>query len=268
MNRLVGVIALSVSGPPEADLRRLGLSEDHVRHAFVELCRQVLARQGSIGYGGDLRRGGYSETLQSLLHTYSLADRPAGERIRQYLAWPLWADMPRGELAAVAAYATVVQVPPADAAEPRDPVHAARCLTVMRQAMTGDFAARVVLGGPTSGQVGRWPGIVEEAYLAVLAGRPLLVAGGLGGAAASVARALRGEWPVELTTAHQLERTASHPALLSAGVGPSEQELREVLLGADPRDGLDDGDRAQLHRTTDLDHLVALVLRGLTRLAV
>lgn len=266
MSRIHGTIAISVSEPTEQDLERLGLTEDHVRHAFVELCRQVLARRGSLAYGGDLRRGGYSETLLALLRTYSDPDRPGRERIRQYLAWPVLADLSKEELVAVATHARVERVGPVDASAPRDRAAAARDYSAMRAAMTRDLTARVVVGGRTSGQTGRWPGVVEEAHLAVRAGRPLLVAGGLGGAAACVAQALRGEWPVELTTAHQQQHTPGYAELLAAGVGPSEEDLRRVLLGADPGDGLDHRDRELLQETADLDHLVALVLRGLLQL--
>jgi SLOG cluster2 len=268
MTRLQGLIAISVSEPSEEELGRRGLSKDHVRHAFIELCRQVLARGASVGYGGDLRSGGYSQALLALLRTYSRPDRPAQSRIRQYLAWPVRAALTNEDAEALAVFTTVVEVPPIDPPDARDSGSPARDYTAMREVMTSDLATRVVVGGRTAGQTGRWPGVVEEAYLAVRAGCPLFVAGGLGGAAACVACALSGDWPVELTTRFQSQHNRGYDALLAAGVGPDEEDLRRVLLGAEPRDGLGYEDRQALHGTTDLDHLVALILRGLVRLKV
>jgi hypothetical protein len=265
MSRLDGAVAVSVSEPPERDLEERGLSKDHVRHAFIEVCRQVFARGGSIAYGGDLRRGGYTDTLLALLRTYSRADRPARQRVQQYLAWPVWTRMTDDEAESLAALTTVVEVPAVDPPDGRDGGSEARDYSAMREAMAKETAARVVLGGRTSGQVGRWPGVVEEAYLALRARQPLVVAGGIGGAADCVARALRGDWPAELTAHFQATRTRGHDALAAAGVGPDEAEVRRVLLGANPRDGLDQSARHALHGTADLDLLVSLVLRSLVR---
>jgi len=77
MSAFDGIAAISISDPPDRELAQRGLSADHLRHAFVELARQILAAGGSLAYGGDLRSGGYTETLLALLRTYSRPDRPA-----------------------------------------------------------------------------------------------------------------------------------------------------------------------------------------------
>jgi hypothetical protein len=90
--------------------------------------------------------------------------------------------------------------------------------TAMRQRMTAETDVRIVMGGRMTGQQGRWPGVVEEAYLAIRAGQPLFIAGGLAGAAARVAGAVQGGWPVELTTDHQRTRTRGYDELLVANI--------------------------------------------------
>lgn len=54
-------IALSIS--ESADLRALGFDEMHLRDALIEYTRQLLARAAVIVYGGDLRRGGFTQVL-------------------------------------------------------------------------------------------------------------------------------------------------------------------------------------------------------------
>ena len=109
------------------------------------------------------------------------------------------------------------------------------------------------LSAEGSGQSGRWPGIAEETYFALVAKQPVFVAGGLVAAADRVARALRRDWPAELTTDYQLSHTPGYEELLKAEVGTSEEELRSVLAGADLLNGLDDEENALLFETVDLD---------------
>jgi SLOG cluster2 len=260
---MTAIVGISVSDPDSSELERHGVTEDHLRHAFVEIVRQVFAAGHSIAYGGDLRARGFTETLVALLRTYSVKDAPAPTRVRQYLAHPAWKDLSAADLSPLASIATVVRVQPHGDRSGGETAGRARDFTAMRAAMTEETDARIAVGGRLHGQSGRWPGIVEEAYLAVRAARPLFVAGGLGGAAERLADAVRGDWPQELTDDYQAAHTEVHGELVDAGVGPSETELRETLVRAELRNGLEPEENALLLRTTDLDLLVALILRGL-----
>jgi hypothetical protein len=260
---LEALVAISVSDPPDRDLEQRGLAPEHVRHAFVEMARQVLAAGGSLAYGGDLRAGGYTETLTALLRTYSRADRPAVGRVRQYLAWPVWKPMSASDGAALAVVATSVRVAPPVPAPPDGAPSRAAAFTAMRKLMSQESQVRIVLGGRVDGQSGRWPGVVEEAYLAVRDGKPLFVLGGAGGAAARVAEAVQGEWPAELTSEYQREHTPVHAELDGAGVGIEEDELRRTLQGANLANGLGEEDNRELMTTRDLDLMIALTMRGL-----
>jgi hypothetical protein len=111
---------------------------------------------------------------------------------------------------------------------------------------------------------------VEEAYLALRARQPLYVVGGLGGAADRIAQALRGTWCDELTEAHQLEHaedTEAYQQILRAGLEPDAQALRAALTSELPNNGLDSDENALLMASTDLDLIVALLLRGLRALS-
>ena len=220
----------------------------------------------SLAYGGDLRKGGFTRTLISLLRTYSREDRPAAQRVRFYLAQPVWSGMSEGDAADLALYGTPVRVGGTDDGVGRREGEALD-YRAMRKRMINETDARVAVGGRLAGQSGRWPGIAEEAYFALREAQPLFLVGGLGGAADRVAQALRGEWPVEFTTEYQLAHTDGYRDLLDAGVGTSESDLRQVLTGAGLQNGLSDDENAVLFKTADLDLVVALILRGLTGVA-
>jgi SLOG cluster2 len=69
----------------------------------------------------------------------------------------------------------------------------ARGLTHLRHRLNAESEARLSIGGRTEGFAGRYPGIVEEALLAVQEGKPLFLAGFLGGAARHVITAIEGQ---------------------------------------------------------------------------
>lgn len=258
-------VGISVSAPSEQELAAHGVGRGHLHHLTVEVARQMLATGASIAYGGDMREDGFTRTLVALLRTYSRVDRPAAERVRFYLAWPVWRDIAPSDVADLALYGTVVKVE--RAAETNDRPGKALEFRAMRKRMTAETDARIAIGGKLSRQSGRWPGIAEEACFALRARQPLFVAGGLGGAAERVSRAVRGDWPAELTTDYQLEHTPGYGELLETATGTPEDELQAILTTADLRNALDADENATLFETSDLDLIVALILRGLARLA-
>jgi hypothetical protein len=246
-------VAISISPPEEAELARRGLSLDHIRHAYIELARQILARGGSLAYGGNPLTGNpnYVDILIALLRTYSKADRPAPERVTIYLAAPAWTDLDASKRAAIGVFATIKKVPAVEGVPLRAPLgdkSVGPHFTAMREAMTDGTDARIVIGGRIAEPfVGVWPGVVEEAYIALRDGDGLYVAGGLGGGAGLVADLIDG---------------VPRPDAKLA----DEPRLREMFDGADLRNGLSDEDNALLRETADLDLIVALVLRGLETL--
>ena len=68
----------------------------------------------------------------------------------------------------------------------------ARGLTFLRHRLTALSHARLCLGGRRGGSQGRYPGVVEEAFLALQAHQPLYIAGLLGGASRQIIDAIDG----------------------------------------------------------------------------
>jgi len=275
-------VAISVSEPDPEELAARGVSKAHVDHAFKEIARQLLAAGATLAYGGDFRRGGYTERLIGILNEYADGRRPEKECIRQYLAWPIWETSDATDRAKLNRVATVLPGPPPEvgAADPAafDPVAspAARAvwadsLTRMRERMTEAMSARVVLGGRLVDHRSRFPGLVEEAFLAARARKPLYVLGGFGGCASCLAQLVRGQRPAALTQEWQLDRTRGYEQLLE-GVGAVDWEtMLDTIHRSGPGrvpNGLSDEENEVLLDTADLDLVVALVLRGLRALAL
>jgi hypothetical protein len=280
IRRLIGI---SVSEPDPDELILLGLSELHVRHAFIEVARHLLAGGYSIAYGGDFRPAGYTEAMVDLVRTYNKSDVAGPERVVVYIAWPRTNDLRASDRAELHRIATLIEVdapmgaperlPAPDQRSPVDLVWAALGLRAMRERMNSDIDARIVLGGRTYGQEGLAPGVIEEAHLAVRDGLPMYVVGGFGGAAATVAAALLGRRPEQLTTQYQMQSTSRYNELLNGaqqlGGLPALEAIGDDLRSSGLQtlhNGLDELDNARLAETDDLDEVISMVLRGLSRL--
>jgi hypothetical protein len=284
MSKKEFLVGLSISEPDTNELVRLGLSEIHVRHAFIEIVRHILARGWAVAYGGDFRAAGYTEALIDLVRTYDRAGLPDPGRVLTYLAWPTWLNVTAAQRAQLANVATLREVDPPDGApstlpatvsrQPGDLLWNSLALSKMRTLMNSEIDARVVLGGRVHGQQGLYPGIVEEAVLAIDAGLPLYVVGGFGGCSRLIASALGGSRPEELSTDYHIQHTPRYRALLeaarAAGKRPSFHEVVDKFVTAGTgklHNGLTSGENDRLLGTDDADEAISLILRGLRNVA-
>ncbi len=257
-------VGLSVS--ESADLDRLGLRPSHCRLAVVEVARAVLLAGGTIVYGGDLRPGGFTTLLLDEVRSYAHG--------RGALLVCLSADAHHGltnaqaddvdrRLGADARLVLVdddgLPVRPSDRHAGRRPPDPAGALTALRRHMTAIADARVVVGGRLTGYKGKAPGVIEEAVLAADAGRPVYAAGGFGGAALSVARALGAdpEWWAPPGVPVGADDDGASRALVA---------LAETISarGAAP-DGLSNDQRSALAATHRPGEIASLAVLGLAR---
>lgn len=79
------LIGLSISDAP--DLAERSMGQVHLEDAMVECARHLLVQGASLGYGGDLRPGGFTEILFELVRTHNRAGTK--ERIHNFLSWPI-----------------------------------------------------------------------------------------------------------------------------------------------------------------------------------
>lgn len=197
------VVGLSISAT--LDLAARGYSDRHLQDACVTFARQLLAAGARLTYGGDLRPGGFTESLLELVATYQSRDIERRPSFVNYLAYPVYAKYQRelleGGFDAVEPYGRHIaldmagnnlnerRLKPVEAID-FSPDDWAAALTAMRRRVTSECDCRIVLGGQVSGFMGRMPGVAEEALLALEAGQPLFVVGAFGGCAADILQSL------------------------------------------------------------------------------
>lgn len=256
-------VAIAISDSP--DMPALGLAPEHLRDAMAEIARHLLAMGARLVYGGDLRMNGFTELLFELVARYR-RDADVGDvraAVVNYLAWPIVVSKPASEMRDLAKGLTglaelhlldrqgaELQLDAlTDASTQITDADWADSLTAMRDVLTRASDARIVLGGRVEGYKGRMPGIAEEALTALQAGQPLFLLGGFGGCASDIAALLK---------------LGSQPVITPAWPGA---DAFRPFDGLALRNGLTVEENAVLVRTVHVDEAVALVLRGLLRLA-
>src|SRR5690606_31309895 len=65
-------IAISVS--INEDLEASGLSLQHINDISIEIARYIISNGGTALYGGDLRKGGFTEYFSELSNQYKVAN--------------------------------------------------------------------------------------------------------------------------------------------------------------------------------------------------
>lgn len=207
-------ITLGVSLSESPDIEARGFSDVHFKDIFIEFSRYMLACGATLAYGGDFRAGGFTEVLFDLKATY----KDNANKIVSYLGWPIWAEMedlsPEEQLRYMES-AEFHKSPIPDGVDesiPRDkflpPIKTdlktmliwARSMTRMRRDYLAKLNdAQILIGGRLDGYSSKYPGVVEEAYEVMKAGKPLFLIGAFGGATGAVIDAASGERPESLT---------------------------------------------------------------------
>ena len=278
-------LGISISESP--DLEKLGFSETHFRDGLTEFARYMLAAGATIAYGGDLRAGGFTYTLFDLVSTYKGAGGRKANRIRNYLAWPIHLKLTVEDRAQVKKSAEIVELPPPEVegldpntfVPPKDAETTylwVLSLTRMRERLAQDNDAQILMGGRLVGYKGKYPGLVEEAYETMKAGKPLYLIGAYGGCTGAVIQALKGEHPKGLTEEAQFENEAYMDAYAYFNENAPEEEERinypklveffneKGIAGLN--NGLTEEENLRLFETDHITESILLVLKGLMNL--
>ena len=287
-------IGLSISEPDANELSELGLSQQHLSNAMVEVARQLLVQGADLVYGGGISADGFTETLMGLVRYHNDAQVKQVEKLTNYLAWPLW---PTLDIAWQAQNKDAIKIVKIDAPEDLkqlglvddlpagsdinniDPYIWARCLSDMREQLIQNTGPRILLGGKLSHYKGKYPGVVEEALLALQNQRPLYLLGGFGGATAAVTQALQGQQPQRLTADFQRRDTGyakamddynqriqtDHPQLQLIDYPALNQAFASIGIKGLNND-LTPAENLILFTTVNIEQAIWLIVKGLSRI--
>lgn len=277
------LIAVSISD--SADLIQFGYGMEHLHELTVNIARLVLRLGGNLAYGGDLRPGGFTETLFLLARGEHMSAKGWEQRLYSFLSWPYYQSLSKADEAKLINTCCFVRVRPEDAIpgerlnhsiDPNTPegvYQSMRCLSYMRERMTiggalrfdGEetpaLAARILVAGKSQDFMGIMPGLFEEYFLAAEKSIPTYILGGFGGAAHILAEALRTQDEQQGTIRYEDYRSKQASLLVKKFTSNPADEYKPYPEGSHPRQ-LYDRLNACL-RTTRKDGLASLK-NGLT----
>jgi hypothetical protein len=277
-------IGISIS--ENADLRKLGYGPMHLQDATVEISRYLLIHGATLIYGGDLRNGGYTYLFAELARQYSSKENYDMERFINYFAWPIHKKLTRAdELDFKQQKVGIVKLPPPkgidDSKMLPDPsskearLIMAKSFAGMRKEINTKCDVRILLGGKTTSFQGIYPGIPEEAYLAMQDNKPVYLLGAYGGATREVINLITKQSSDSLNKKAQLSDQAY--ADLFATWNKNEKQKINLddfydffkkynLKKFSKNNGLDEEENLRLFGTDNLTEIIFYILKGLVRI--
>lgn len=274
-------VAISVSEAPDSDV--LGYGTEMIRDLTIELSRHLLIAGAKMIYGGDLRKDGYTELFCDLSLQYKdyqgSVDRDTFF-FQNFFAWPIYlnfSDETKLQYVNSRVKPIFVDCPEeywGDKNKPISPVNNennyafALSLLKMRRQMEAETDARVILGGRTSGFSGFMAGVIEEFVQAVMAGHPVYLLGGFGGAASLLASLINQEKGIDEVIA-EAKKTQRYADFMSycceKGIDMGYNKLEEIVAGGIVclNNGLSEEENNLLLQSTDVIEIVGLIIKGL-----
>ncbi|WP_160168391.1 TIR domain-containing protein [Novipirellula maiorica] len=298
-------LTIAVSLSDSEVLARHGLTPLHLRTMTDEIHLYLLVAGLRIAYGGKLEPeklddpDNFTLRLFSLVTGYRNLAKTFDADLKPILnvaPWPLWKNYDDDVLNRFGTIAGLEKVPcpelglseselkplPNGFVVPDTIPHQyawGPAMTAMREKMTEDSCARVVMGGKIEGYKGRYAGLIEEPLLSLRAGKPLFVVGALGGCARLVIDLLEQRDRSEMTTEEARANVQNYDALSEIYRGHNQEfktreELAEEFKSygrGGPmqalKNGLDDASNRELFYCTDPRRIAELILMGVSNLS-
>jgi len=288
---LKGVV-LGVSISADDETTRLGFGEEQVSATTRRISDAVLGMGGGLVFGHDWRPGGVMEEVLNI----AMDRRGAGDEkypaLRSFVPWPDHPALSEEQRKRLSGYLQVREAglpgPLQQKADPQPFATSdegrylrARGLTHLREQLTVAATARLCMGGRQTGSSGLYPGILEEALLA-LQKQPLYVTALFGGATARLVEAIElpdrtpspaGFAPTrdDVAAAVQKLRKSWEPDHFE--VEPDPEAIWQAFNKTSVTDlarsnGLSEDENRALFHAQSIQEALHLVLRGLVRLQV
>jgi hypothetical protein len=290
------VVNLSISESDDSTQR--GFPSSQVNRVTLQIVSALFGQGASLVFGHDWREDGVMEAVYGFARqvqspiplSRAQADAENEPLLRNLVPWP---DKPylsgpeleqlsstlRVELAGLPRELGALEAE-AGRDDPNNTLFRyvrARGLTFLRRRLNDISHFRFCIGGRQSGYDGRYPGVIEEAFLAVTDNKPLYLAGVLGGATKQVVDAFEGrEMANDFCRPAPLEAVYAAPPVREGGAADNDRVIDRAAVWKAFRDtgrerlarnnGLTADENDELFHSSVIERAIELVLIGLSRL--
>jgi SLOG-like protein len=298
-DRPLSNLTVSLSISESDDSARRGFPVWQVNRVTLQVTASLFGQGASLVFGHDWRDDGVMQAI----HGFAMQVQPpvplspaetqaAGHPLlKNILPWPDKPVLSDEDLERLASTLRVeeaglpAEIKPFDskgrAVDTNDPLYRylrARGLTHLRRRLNAESEARFCIGGRTEGSAGRYPGVIEEALLAIQEGKPLFLAGLLGGAARQVISAIEEqEMPTDFCRSGLIDELFKKPPIVETDRQTQADRLsdrkrvwtafQEIgVTGLARTNFLSAGENRELFYTPVFDRVMELVLTGLSRI--
>ncbi len=267
LNKNIGVSISEINGTFDN-----GFENIHLYTAQEEISKYLLYTKNKIVYGGDISyksEFNFVKILAEIADSYGNRDVP----IINHVCYPLDKNI---DINIKAKYKTIIEfkefnelgvnhydeIMPYSHLESLIPF--SKNLSLMRKMMAKNTDARIMLGGKHTGYLGKYPGLLEEAYYTLKEGKPLFLIGGFGGISKLIIDLRKGLVVKELTFEWQKEdkNNDNFRSLLENGIEVDYDEILKIIKTSKLND-LPEEDNDKLFYSTSIEEIVFYIMKGL-----
>jgi hypothetical protein len=207
-------VAISIS--ESQDIGEYGVRLYHLRSLIVELARYFLAFDMQLMYGGDIRydkQFNFAEIIAQLVQSYN-QEYTQDAVVTNYSSYPYYKKINDALKTDLLDIVDFIEIKPDEKYninsldELEQSYIIAQTLTKMREEMTKTMNIKVVAGGKSENFSGKYPGVLEEAYLALKSEIPIYLIGGFGGVSKKIVDLLNGNTPKEFCVEYQSKNSS------------------------------------------------------------
>lgn len=185
INAAKNCVAISVSESADSTY-----SNRSMQSFVIDVVTNLLLTGKRVAYGGDLRKGGFSELIADTSYRQRGFSKEKA-MIDQYLIYPLHKQVTTD--LTFSYKDSGVQLIKTDVETKEKKAYLwSRSLSRMRAQMAINTNARVIIGGKTMDYLGKMPGVIEEAKLTLISDKPLYLIGCFEGATGEIIQAIEG----------------------------------------------------------------------------
>lgn len=284
-------IGISISNPEKEEVLSIGHNENHLINLSQNIARHLLFRNGTLIYGGDLRKNGFTEYLLEEAKIVQDRLQEGNFHLKNYIAWPIYKADNDNVLKWKSKYnkiAEMIEVSPhKNIAHPEtfllpnstdNCLAWSLCLTKMRKEMIAACDIRICAGGKLSGYKGKYPGGLEEIDIAIANNKPIYLVGGFGGVSSRVCGLLMdSSTPEELTLDWQIKHNSGYNELINKiSETPDCTDINYKAIvkkiqnlgleGISQNNGLTPEENIKLFKTQFAEEVILLILKGIENL--
>jgi hypothetical protein len=287
------LIGISISDPESEELLSIGHSNKHLISLSQTIARNLLFRDATMVYGGDLRPNGFTEYLCEEAKIVQDRLQNVTPLLQNYSSWPIYTSVDEPTLDWNAKNHKVMIIipvkPPEKVTQNHDinvflrPDNVTNCfawsisLSKMRGEMIKACNYRISAGGRVFGYKGKYPGVLEEIIISIRENKPLYLLGGYGGITSRVCEILLSDAnPETLTMTWQLHHNDGYKELVDLFEQDTEEgsinyesivnEIRQCgIAGVSKNNGLTLDENRILFTSEFSDEVVLLILQGIKK---